>query len=532
MPRPKIDQKYQAAVRAALAQERKRIASLSPQHFAKVYLEAEFSKPPCRMHEELFAALLELHQHEGARLAVAAPRAHAKSTIATMAFPLWALLCKREAFVVLASGTEGQASRLLEHVRKQMEDNPLLLEDFPELAKAKRSAPWRKGELLLPSGEKIMAFSSNQNLRGIRHRQHRPTLIIADDLEDRNAVVSEELRAKLKTWFTATLLKAGTSKTRVVVVGNVLHDDSLLANLLDRKMSPLWTALRYQAVEQFSPRQDLWDYWGRIVGSDETFEGETGRDAAKRFMEANRADMFADTKVLWPEGYGYQELMEARFNDGEATFQAEFQNDPSDPDTCVFASSKLRFWDDTPMTAAEFLRRLGFRYGSDHPGEFFGACDPSLGSRPGKGDFTAIVILFKPFGSKVCYVMAADIERRGPEETIERIVQLAKIFPLRHFAVESNNFQRMLYTQLKCRLEAETHCYRVEAITNTKHKQQRIMAIEPEVVHGRLIFSRKHQRLLEQLRAYPAGKHDDGPDALEMALSSSKRDYRVYRINL
>ena len=33
---------------------------------------------------------------------------------------------------------------------------------------------------------------------------------------------------------------------------------------------------------------------------------------------------------------------------------------------------------------------------------------------------------------------------------------------------------------------------------------------------GRIRFSQKHQLPLEQLRAFPLGQHDDGPDALEM----------------
>lgn len=34
--------------------------------------------------------------------------------------------------------------------------------------------------------------------------------------------------------------------------------------------------------------------------------------------------------------------------------------------------------------------------------------------------------------------------------------------------------------------------------------------------------SRRHQILLEQLRQFPLGKHDDGPDALEMAIQMAR----------
>jgi len=39
---------------------------------------------------------------------------------------------------------------------------------------------------------------------------------------------------------------------------------------------------------------------------------------------------------------------------------------------------------------------------------------------------------------------------------------------------------------------------------------------------GTLRFSRNHRLLLDQLRQFPEAAHDDGPDALEMAVSLVK----------
>ena len=45
--------------------------------------------------------------------------------------------------------------------------------------------------------------------------------------------------------------------------------------------------------------------------------------------------------------------------------------------------------------------------------------------------------------------------------------------------------------------------------------------LEPLIASGQLLFSRKHTTLLEQLRQFPLGAHDDGPDALEMAVTEA-----------
>ncbi len=42
-----------------------------------------------------------------------------------------------------------------------------------------------------------------------------------------------------------------------------------------------------------------------------------------------------------------------------------------------------------------------------------------------------------------------------------------------------------------------------------------------QVSPGRIRFSRRHVALLEQLRQFPNAAHDDGPDALEMAVDTA-----------
>src|SRR4051812_42146640 len=100
------------------------------------------------MHQQGFYHLQELPRRPGGRLAVAAPRGHAKSTIATLAFAMWCLLYGREHLLVIVSNTTEQAGKLLGHIKHEIESNRLLREDFPELAAAGRVAPWRKDSIL------------------------------------------------------------------------------------------------------------------------------------------------------------------------------------------------------------------------------------------------------------------------------------------------------------------------------------------------------------------------------------------------
>jgi len=68
-------------------------------------------------------------------------------------------------------------------------------------------------------------------LRGLRHRQYRPDLVIIDDVEDLESVKTKENRDKLWDWFAGEVMPIGDVGTKIVVVGNLLHEDSLMMRL-------------------------------------------------------------------------------------------------------------------------------------------------------------------------------------------------------------------------------------------------------------------------------------------------------------
>lgn len=367
----------------------------------------------------------------------------------------------------------------------------------------------------------IRALGAGQGVRGLKHRHDRPTLIPVDDLENQEECASAEQRHKLWDWFHNTLLKAGTGRTNVIVVGTIVHYDSLLAKLtaptLERGKGVGWDRRLYRAVEEFAARSDLWDRWEAIRYGEEEHDDQTGPEASGAYFRANRQQMLRGTKVLWGERETYLELIQMRADEGRVSFQCEKQNEPVDPEECLFSQASLRYWDDDYPDVARLLRRLG-------PGvKFYGACDPSLGRSANRGDFTAIVTLAQSAETKTLYVIDADIARRTPDQTIARIVALSQAYKYRGFAFESNQFQEVLAEQLRKRArEAGVSLY-PKSVTNTTHKQTRIESLEPLVVSGQLRFSRRHQLLLEQLRQFRLAAHDDGPDALEMAVEMARK---------
>jgi predicted phage terminase large subunit-like protein len=363
------------------------------------------------------------------------------------------------------------------------------------------------------SDVKITALGAGMKIRGRRHGQYRPGLIILDDVENEEAVRSPEQRDNLRDWFTRAVLKAGDGGTNVVVVGTIMHYDSLLAELTDETTSPGWIGRRYRAVISWCIHPDLWEFWEDIYSRLEVDErGETGPAAARRMYEECEVDMLDGVEVLWPEIDGFYQLMEMRVREGRASFDSEKQNEPVNPDDCCFQEGDFRYWDDDYADEHELIASLGRHF------TVYGACDPSMG-KAGRGrDDSAIITLVRDDWTGTLYVVDADIARRLPDKIIEDVLQYQQRRHYNLFGVEANQFQQFLAFELRQRGNAARLYPPVREIVQTRDKLGRIQRLQPLVSSGTIRFSRRHRTLLDQLRQFPRAAHDDGPDALEMAV--------------
>ena len=91
--------------------------------------------------------------------------------------------------------------------------------------------------------------------------------------------------------------------------------------------------------------------------------------------------------------------------------------------------------------------------------------------------------------------------------------------PLYKFGVETVQFQ-YYFAEIMRQKSAEIGEYLpIEEINSVQNKDARIQSLQPFVKNGYLKFSKRHKALLDQMLKYPMGKNDDGPDALQMAVS-------------
>jgi predicted phage terminase large subunit-like protein len=89
------------------------------------------------------------------------------------------------------------------------------------------------------------------------------------------------------------------------------------------------------------------------------------------------------------------------------------------------------------------------------------------------------------------------------------------------FAIEVNQFQELLAAEFMRVGQQHGVALPIYGINNQVNKQARIRRLGPYLAQRKLRFKSRSPGtalLIQQLRDFPVGDHDDGPDALEMAL--------------
>lgn len=476
---------------ATIAERRAKV--LDPVHGYEYFVNTYFphyvrSSEKSELHEFLFSRLPEiLQQPEGINEADAAPRGEAKSTLVTRLFSLWTVITGAKKFIVIAMDSIDQAYPMLEAIKAELEFNPRLKTDFPEMCGQGRV--WQAGTIVTASNVKIQVFSSGKKMRGMVHGAFRPDLAILDDIENDEMVRNPDQRDKLEMWLKQTVLPLGAVGTKfdVIYIGTILHYDSVLSRTLN---NPFWSTRKFKAMKRWPDRMDLWDRWEELFRND----GET---VAEAFYLANKDEMERGAVTSWA-ARGVLALMKIRARDGHATFDSEYQNDPVAGEAAPFANS-LNFW-----------------VNRDSDWIFYGACDPSLGKAGNSRDPSALCIGGYNRRTGVLDVVEALIKKRLPDKIISDIIELQRRYRCVLWGIETVQFQEFLKTELVKRGAAAGIPIPARGIKPSADKLLRIESLQPYMQNGQIRLHASQSTLIDQFRHFPMADHDDGPDAVHM----------------
>jgi len=460
--------------------------------FARAYYPQYFTSAIPDFHLEMYDLMETIVNGKGGnKVAIASPRGSAKTTLWDFILPLWCALYRKKRFIILISDSSGQAESYLGNIKEEIAGNEAIIQDFGKL----QGSTWRMDEILLKNDVKLAAKGSGKAIRGLKHKNFRPDLFIIDDAENDENVESEDQRKKLESWFDKAISKAGDEKTDIIVIGTILHYDSLLSKLLRR---PGFKTKKYQGVISES-HSGLWAEWERLYTNlDDINRVETARS----FYEQNKEELLNGVQVLWPEKVTYYDYRVMIIDEGIASFNSEVQNEPINPADCPIREDEIVYYDALPDLSKCAI---------------VGAVDPSMG-KTRRSDKSAIAIIAKDEAGYM-YVIESDGKRRHPDIIINDILGYAVQYPFQQFGCETVQFQELFAHNLR-QASAKRGVYlNIIEIKPTTDKVLRIMGLMPLLKNGYLRLHRSQRELIQELCYLGKWRTDDEADALQMAVS-------------
>lgn len=433
--------------------------------FFSTYIPHYATEKTADFHVEMISALKK-RPRAVVPIVRAAPRGFAKSTHISFGYVLYSICHKLRNFIIIVSATDDMASDLVEFLRLELQHNERIRQDF--------------GDLLTESGEKndfvangvrVFSRAKKQMVRGFKYRQHRPDLVILDDIEKDEEAGSPGVILKTLQIIKSGLYPAIAPGGSLFIIGTIIKKKSVIGTLINSKDEPYknWNRKLYQAI----------------------YTDENGNE-----------------KSLWESRFPLEELRKIKSLIGTLDFNREYQNNPEDDENAVFSESWIKYYKRSDINIKKLTITAWI--------------DPSS-DRGQSNDYKAIIVVGLDKSSMIYYVLHSWVKRASIDTMLDVTFRIYKEYMPGIIGYESNGFQSVLSRDYN-RLAKEYGYYLpLRFIDNKEPKETRIIRVSPLVERGKILFPEDMKDdtkiLIEQMLFYPSSNvHDDGPDGLAGAV--------------
>lgn len=406
------------------------------------------------------------------------PRGWLKTTVCTIAYPIWRAINDPNIRVLLAQNNRENARKKLKAVREQWEYNTLLRVLFPELLPTS-SSQWSADAICL-SRSKLHPESTFEcvGVRGQSTSRHY-NIIIEDDtvapdfdeLGEETLAPSHDDVRKAITWHSLCLpLLTNPSTDEIVVVGTRWYEIDLMSHI--EKNEP-----QYHSIER-SCRED-----------------EHGNSDPRGV-------------VTYPERFDEDVLREYENTLGPYFYSTLMLNSPISVGDMLFRTSWFQEYKELPPRQSLYI------YTTIDP-----ATDPQLStSRSDRLDYSVVMTTGKDMVTGDIYVLDYFRERCSPGDHAAALFDHVLRWKPIIVGYEDVAYQRSLDYWLKELMRSRGQYFILKPIKRTgrKSKEVHIMGLHPIAAAGAIHIRPYMQELLTEFLSFPRGAHDDLIDCLAM----------------
>lgn len=447
------------------------------------------------------------------------PRDHGKSVMWSCGYPLWVALTNpfeketellpgggfryhrgEEELILQVSNTKDLAKTWIKRHKYELTYNDLLIRDWGRQSTLNmRDGKWTDEEILLLNNAFIESLGSGGQARG-KH----PTRLVIDDLENRSEARNPVIRVKVREYFWQDLWGVVEPKTTVAILGTFVHPQGLLVELFDKEIVPP------PGLEDDPVFNQPW-------------------------VKFKYSAILPDGSALAPEIWSYAHLMLRKSEMPPKIWKAEFMNNPDVSENPIFPPAWFenplyhyqRKSDDFIKKILPDLRRVSF-------------VDPAAKQKE-SNDYSAIITLgYKPATNPDIYILEVKRFRKSflgqLQEALDSWIAWRGVIGFEDIA-----YQSVLGDTFKTMCEESAYSPQVY-LTNyreKKHKGEKApKAIDKESRAHRVTkyfelgwikwdpSDPMQQILIDDLKAFPYGDHDDTVDAIVGALWEIDRNLK------
>lgn len=433
--------------------------------------------PP--FHEEVWGLCCSNHKY----VAIAAPRAHAKSSAVTLGYGLSTLLFRERKFMLLVSDTESQSALFLGNFKEALQNNKDLIELFDLKLNEKGLVQFIKDsetDIIVEMNDghrfRIIAKGAEQKLRGLIWNGSRPDIVMCDDMENDELVMNKDRREKMRRWFTGALLPCLSDKGVIRIVGTILHMDALLETLMPRENDKKTVT---EGLKQYSIARTMWK-------------------SIK--YRAHNEDF---TELLWPTKKSAEEfkmLYEEHSRNGTTDiYSQEYLNYPMD-----MASTYFKKVDFLPITKEDKTAIL----------HYYVTADLAI-SQTERADWSVFMVAGVD-ENKIIHIKQVIRERLDGREIVDTLLALQKLYDPVAVGIEDMQVSKSIGPFLREEMVANNTFLTLYPMKHGgKDKLTRSRSIQARMRSKGIKFDKEadwYQTFEDELMRFPRDKHDDQVD--------------------
>jgi len=405
------------------------------------------------------------------RLAVILPRAWFKSTMGSIAYPIWRSLNDCNVRVLVVQNSFSNACKKLQAIKQIFEKNQLFRALFPDLLPTSQST-WTKECLTVnrtashPEGTFEAAGTGTATTS-----RHYDCIIeddtVAPDKDAMSGLVQQPTQLEIEKaigWHRLTSpMLLHPSKSQVIVIGTRWAERDLLGWII--KNSPEYKIITRAVKEDKSGKPD------------------------------------SKGKIIW-DRFDENVLSQLERDEGPYMFASLMLNSPTEAINQVFKRDWIQYYENTPKDIVCCT-----------------SVDPAAAAREESSDPDYNVVLttgISPSTGEI-YVIYYTRERMTSGQLIDAIFDHYKAYKPISVKVESIAYQRTLNYWIRQRQSQLQQFFYIDELKSLQgSKVDRVRGLQPYFANHK-IHIRPHMSELErELLSFPKGSHDDIIDALSM----------------